>query len=156
MKTTILSVQELIKLGKQLVFGPTLTLIFLIFGKCEIGKLHIFKKFSLSTFEEILQKCVYNSTCMIFSVFLFSLKGYSETLRTAFYTEHLQCLLLNIILVKWNWRHISVLKKEKYDLRLKSNFIQFFFVVQKCYIRAVVLCITRAPSLFCSIGFIQV
>ena len=38
----------------KVVFGPTLTLIFLIFGKCEIGKLHIFKKFGLSTFKEIL------------------------------------------------------------------------------------------------------
>ena len=45
LKTTMLSVQELIKQEKQLVFAPTLTLIFLIFGKCEIGKLHIFKKF---------------------------------------------------------------------------------------------------------------
>ena len=41
------------KVGK-VVFGPTLTQIFLIFGKCEIGKLHIFKKFGLSTFKEIL------------------------------------------------------------------------------------------------------
>ena len=40
------------KVGK-VVFGPTLTLIFLIFGKCEIGKLHILKKFGLSTFKEI-------------------------------------------------------------------------------------------------------
>ena len=40
--------------GKMLVFGPTLTLIFLIFGKCEKGKLHILKKVSLSTFKEIL------------------------------------------------------------------------------------------------------
>ena len=31
----------------KVVFGPTLTLVFLIFGKCEIGKLHIFKKSSL-------------------------------------------------------------------------------------------------------------
>ena len=77
----MLSVQELIKQEKQLAFGPTLTLIFLIFGKCEIGKLHIFKKFGLSTFKEILQKCVYNSTCMFFNVFSFSLKGYSETLN---------------------------------------------------------------------------
>ena len=42
------------KVGKVVSFGPTLTLIFLIFGKCEIGKLHIFKKFGLSTFKEIL------------------------------------------------------------------------------------------------------
>ena len=28
--------------------------VFLIFGKCETGKLHIFKKFGLSTFKEIL------------------------------------------------------------------------------------------------------
>ena len=54
LKTTIPSVQELIKLEKSLVFGPTLTLIFLILGKCEIGKLHIFKKFGLSTLKEIL------------------------------------------------------------------------------------------------------
>ena len=40
------------KVGK-LVFGPTLTLVFLIFKKCEIGTLHIFRKFSLSTFKEI-------------------------------------------------------------------------------------------------------
>ena len=41
------------KVGKA-VFAPTLTQIFLIFGKCEIGKLHIFKKFGLSAFKEIL------------------------------------------------------------------------------------------------------
>ena len=52
--TTILPVQELIKQEKQLVFGPTLNLIFLIFGKCEKSKLHILKKVGLSTFEEIL------------------------------------------------------------------------------------------------------
>ena len=45
-----------------------------------MGKLHIFKMFGLSTFKEILQKCVYNSACIFFNVFLFSLKGYSDTL----------------------------------------------------------------------------
>ena len=40
---TIMLKQEFIKQGK-LVFGPTLTLIFLTFGKCEKGKLHILKK----------------------------------------------------------------------------------------------------------------
>ena len=41
------------KVGK-VVFGLTLTLIFLIFEKFEIGKLHILKKFGLNTFKEIL------------------------------------------------------------------------------------------------------
>ena len=39
---------------KQLVFGPTLTLILLIFGECKNGKLYILKKFDLSTNKEIL------------------------------------------------------------------------------------------------------
>ena len=42
------------KVGKVVSFCPTLTLIFLIFGKFEIGKLHILKKFGLNTFKEIL------------------------------------------------------------------------------------------------------
>ena len=33
-----------------------MTLIFLIFGKCEKGKLHILNKVGLSTFQEILAK----------------------------------------------------------------------------------------------------
>ena len=36
------------------VFGPTLTLIFLIFGKYENDKLHILRKDGLRTFKEIL------------------------------------------------------------------------------------------------------
>ena len=81
--TTILSVQELIKQEKQLVFGPTLTLIFLIFGKCKKSKLHIMKKVGLSSFKKILQKYVYNSTFMFFNIVLFYLKRYSETLTGA-------------------------------------------------------------------------
>ena len=54
LKTTILSVQELIKQEKQLVFGPTLTLILPIFGERKKGKLYILKKVGLSTFKEIL------------------------------------------------------------------------------------------------------
>ena len=46
-----------------------------------MGKLHILNKVGHSTFKEILQKCVYNSTFMFFNVFLFCLKGYSETLK---------------------------------------------------------------------------
>ena len=42
------------KVGKVVSFGPTLTLIFPIFGKCKIGKLYILKKFGLSIFKEIL------------------------------------------------------------------------------------------------------
>ena len=38
---------------KQLVFGPTLTLILPIFGECKKGKLYIFKKVDPSTFKEI-------------------------------------------------------------------------------------------------------
>ena len=78
LKTAILLVQELIKQEKQLVFGPTLTLILPIFGQCKKVKLHILKKFGLSTFKEILTKYVYNSTVIFFNVLLLCLKGYSE------------------------------------------------------------------------------
>ena len=70
------------KVGK-VVFGPNLTLTFLASGKREKGKLYILKKFGLSTFKEILQKYVYNSTFMFFNMYLFFLKGYSETLNRA-------------------------------------------------------------------------
>ena len=53
------------------------TLIFLKFGDCEKDKLHILKKVGLSTFKEILLKCVYNTTSMAFKVFLFCLKEFS-------------------------------------------------------------------------------
>ena len=42
-------------------------------------------------------------------------------------------------------------EKRKILYCTEVRFYSFFFVVQKCYIRAVVLCITRASSLFCSI-----
>ena len=42
------------KVGIVVSFWPNLDLIFLIFGKCEIGKFYIFKKFDPSTFKEIL------------------------------------------------------------------------------------------------------
>ena len=42
------------KVGKVVSFWPNVDLIFLIFGKCEIGKFYIFQKFGLSTFKEIL------------------------------------------------------------------------------------------------------
>ena len=51
-----------------------------IFGERKKGKLYILKKIGLSTFKDILQKYVYNSTVMFFITFLFCLKGYSETL----------------------------------------------------------------------------
>ena len=73
-------VQEFIKQEKQLVFGPTLTLILPVFGQCKKVKLHILKKFGLSTFKKILAKYVYNSTVILFNVLLFCLKEYSETL----------------------------------------------------------------------------
>ena len=44
------------------------------------GKLHISKKVGFSTFKDILKKIVYNSIVMFFNIFLFFLKGYSETL----------------------------------------------------------------------------
>ena len=44
LKTPILLMQELIKQEKWLVLGPTLTLIFPIFGAREKGKLYILKK----------------------------------------------------------------------------------------------------------------
>ena len=53
-KTAILLVQELIKQEKQVVFGPTLTLILLIFGERTNGKLYILRKVGLSKFKEIL------------------------------------------------------------------------------------------------------
>ena len=43
------------KVGK-IVFGPTLTLILLIFGERKNDKLYILKKVGLSTFKEILKK----------------------------------------------------------------------------------------------------
>ena len=64
LNTTIRSVQDLMKSEKYLIFGPTLTLIFLIFGKGAKGKLHILKKADLSTFKKILSKCVFNSSFM--------------------------------------------------------------------------------------------
>ena len=54
LKTAILLVQELIKQEKQVVFGPTLTLILPIFGECTNGKLYILRKVGLSKFKEIL------------------------------------------------------------------------------------------------------
>ena len=66
------------KVGKVIVFGPTLTLILPIFEHCKKVKLHILKKFGLSTFKEILTKYVYNSTVIFFNVLLLCLKGYSE------------------------------------------------------------------------------
>ena len=50
----ILLVQKLRIMEKWLVFGPTLILILLILGESKKGKLHILKKFGLSTFKEIL------------------------------------------------------------------------------------------------------
>ena len=83
------------KVGKSsLVFGPNLTLILPIFGECKKGKLYILKKFSLSTFKQILLKYVYNSTVMFFSTFLFCMKGYSETL-TIFTGKN--CVLLCLV-----------------------------------------------------------
>ena len=53
----LLSVQNYlcvrISLQYLIVFGPTLTLVLLIFGKSEIGKLCVLKKDGLSIFEEI-------------------------------------------------------------------------------------------------------
>ena len=63
------------------MFGLTLTLILPIFGGLKKGKLHIWKKVGLGTFNEILKKHVYNSTVMSFNILLFCLKGYSETLN---------------------------------------------------------------------------
>ena len=68
------------KLGKVVSFWHNFDPSFLIFGEHEKSKLYILKKVGLSTFEEILQKHVYNSTFMFFKIFLFCLKGYSETL----------------------------------------------------------------------------
>ena len=42
------------KVGKVVSFCPNFDLIFLIFEKWEIGKLHIFKKLGFSTLKEIL------------------------------------------------------------------------------------------------------
>ena len=41
---------------------------------------YIFKKVVLTTFKEILQKYVCNSSVMFFNILLFCLKVYSETL----------------------------------------------------------------------------
>ena len=58
-----------------------LTLILPTFGEHKKDKLYILKKVGLSTFKEILQKFAYNSTVIFFNIFLFCLKGYSETLK---------------------------------------------------------------------------
>ena len=42
------------KVGKVVNFGPSLTLVFPLFGEREKGKLYIMKKFGLITFKEIL------------------------------------------------------------------------------------------------------
>ena len=63
-KTAILLVQGLIK---KLIFGPTLTLIFPIFGKREKGKLYILKK--VGRYDK---KHVYNSTFMFLACFYFA------------------------------------------------------------------------------------
>ena len=65
------------KVGKVFILSPWFSWYL---EKCEIGKLRILKKFGLSTFKEILQKCVYNSNWMFSNVFLFFMKGYSGTL----------------------------------------------------------------------------
>ena len=70
------------KVGK-VVFGLHLTLSFPTSRKREKGKLYILKKFGPSTFKEILEEYVYNSTFMFFSMYLFCLKVYSETLNRA-------------------------------------------------------------------------
>ena len=79
-KELLKTAQELIKLEKSLLFGPTLTLILLIFGEHKKSNLHILKKVGLSTFKEVLETYVYYSTAMLFNIPLFCLKGYSETL----------------------------------------------------------------------------
>ena len=66
LKTPILLVQELRISEKYSAFGPTLTLILPIFGERKISKLYKFKRVGLSTFKEISQKFVYNSTVIIF------------------------------------------------------------------------------------------
>ena len=47
--------QELTK-EKWLAFGPTLTLVLLIFGELKKGNLDILKKVGLSSFKQILKK----------------------------------------------------------------------------------------------------
>ena len=73
--------QELRIKKKQLVFGPTLAKILPIFGEHKKGKLYVLKKVGLSTFKEMLQKYVYNSTVTSFNIILFCLKEYSEILN---------------------------------------------------------------------------
>ena len=50
----------------EIVFDPTLTLIFSIHGEPERGKLYILKKIDLSAFKEIWEY-VYNSALMFFT-----------------------------------------------------------------------------------------
>ena len=63
-----------------MVFGPTLNLILRIFRELKKGQLHVLKKVGLNTYKDIFKKYVYNITVMFFNIFLFCLKGYSETL----------------------------------------------------------------------------
>ena len=81
LETAILLVQELRIKKKQLVFGPTLAKTLPIFGEHKKGKLYVLKKVGLSTFKEMLQKYVYNSTVTSFNIILFCLKEYSEILN---------------------------------------------------------------------------
>ena len=53
-KTAILLMQELRIQEKQLLHGPTLTLILLIFRECKKDKLYILKKVGFSKFKEML------------------------------------------------------------------------------------------------------
>ena len=85
-QTAILLLQEFIKYEKLLVYDPTLTLIFRMFGVHGIGKLYILRKIGLSIFKEILYKYVYGSTFLFLNIFLFYLKKNPENLSSILWT----------------------------------------------------------------------
>ena len=87
LKTAIVLVQEPIKEEKELVFGPALTPFLPILAERSGGKFYIMIKVGLDGIKEILKKYVYNRHRPFFNIFLFCLKGYSETL-TCFATRY--------------------------------------------------------------------
>ena len=74
--------QEFIRYEKLLVYDPTFTLIFHMFGVHGKGKLYILRKIGLSIFKEILYKYVYGSTFLFLNIFLFYLKKNPENLSS--------------------------------------------------------------------------